>query len=213
MKLTIGLVDDHQLFLKSLRLMLESFKVYEVVVEALNGEDLKHKLNSSGVVPDLMLVDVNMPVMDGIATCTWLNKEYPAMKLIALSMNDTDSAIIDMIKAGCCAYLLKDTHPNDLEKALQEVVAKGYYNADASNINFRRLLLKSNEVPTIMLTEKEKQFLHYACSELTYKQVAAKMNMSERTIDGYRESLFQKFHVQSRVGLCLEALRKGFAKL
>lgn len=135
------------------------------------------------------------------------------MKLIALSMNDTDSAIIEMIKAGCCAYLLKDTHPNDLEKALQEVVAKGYYNADASNINFRRLLLKSTEQPAIVLTEKEKQFLSYACSELTYRQVAAKMNMSERTIDGYRESLFQKFHVQSRVGLCLEALRKGFAKL
>lgn len=213
MKLSIGLVDDHQLFLKSLQLMLESFKVYEVVIEALNGEDLKNKLKSSGKVPDLMLVDVNMPVMDGIATCKWLSEHYPAMKLIALSMNDTDTAIIDMIKAGCCAYLLKDTHPNELEKALQEVVAKGYYNADASNINFRRLLLKSNEFPTIVLTEKEKQFLTYACSELTYKQVAAEMNLSERTIDGYREALFQKFHVQSRVGLCLEALRKGFAKL
>lgn len=213
MKLTIGLVDDHQLFLKSLQLMLESFKVYEVVVEALNGEDLKNKLKGSRTVPDLMLVDVNMPVMDGIATCQWLSEQYPAMKLIALSMNDTDNAIIDMIKAGCCAYLLKDTHPNELEKALQEVIAKGFYNADASNINFRRLLLKSHEQPTVILTEKEKQFLHYACSELTYKQVAAKMNMSERTIDGYRESLFQKFHVQSRVGLCLEALRKGFAKL
>ena len=213
MKLSIGLVDDHQLFLKSLQLMLESFKVYEVVIEALNGEDLKNKLKSSGKVPDLMLVDVNMPVMDAIATCKWLSEHYPAMKLIALSMNDTDTAIIDMIKAGCCAYLLKDTHPNELEKALQEVVAKGYYNADASNINFRRLLLKSNEFPTIVLTEKEKQFLTYACSELTYKQVAAEMNLSERTIDGYREALFQKFHVQSRVGLCLEALRKGFAKL
>ncbi len=213
MKAKIGLVDDHQLFLKSLQLMLESFKVYEVVVEALHGEDLKNKLKSSGAIPDLMLVDVNMPVMDGIATCKWLSEHYPAMKLIALSMNDADTAIIDMIKAGCCAYLLKDTHPNELEKALQEVVAKGYYNADASNLNFRRLLLKSNEVPAIILTEKERQFLHYACSELTYKQVAAKMNLSERTIDGYRESLFQKFHVQSRVGLCLEALRKGFAKL
>ncbi len=213
MKRTIGLVDDHQLFLKSLQLMLESFKVYEVVIEALNGEDLKAKMKSSGKVPDLMLVDVNMPVMDGIATCKWLSEHYPAMKLIALSMNDTDTAIIDMIKAGCCAYLLKDTHPNELEKALEEVVAKGYYNADASNINFRRLLLKSNEAPTIVLTEKEKQFLSYACSELTYKQVAAEMNLSERTIDGYREALFQKFHVQSRVGLCLEALRKGFAKL
>ena len=213
MKLTIGLVDDHQLFLKSLQLMLESFKVYEVVVEALNGEDLKNKLKGSRTIPDLMLVDVNMPVMDGIATCKWLSEPYPAMKLIALSMNDTDNAIIDMIKAGCCAYLLKDTHPNELEKALQEVIAKGYYNADASNLNFRRLLLKSSEPPTVILTEKEKQFLSYACSELTYKQVAAKMNLSERTIDGYREALFQKFHVQSRVGLCLEALRKGFAKL
>jgi len=213
MKTTIGLVDDHQLFLKSLRLMLESFKVYEVVVEALNGEDLKQKLKNSNAVPDVMLIDVNMPVMDGIATSKWLTGHYPAMKLIALSMNDTDTAIIDMIKAGCCAYLLKDTHPNELEKALQEVISKGYYNADASNINFRRLLLKSNEPPTIVLTEKEKQFLHYACSELTYKQVAAEMNLSERTIDGYREALFQKFHVQSRVGLCLEALRKGFAKL
>jgi DNA-binding NarL/FixJ family response regulator len=213
MKTTIGLVDDHQLFLKSLRLMLESFKVYEVVVEALNGEDLKQKLKNSNAIPDVMLIDVNMPVMDGIATSKWLTEHYPAMKLIALSMNDTDTAIIDMIKAGCCAYLLKDTHPNELEKALLEVVAKGYYNADASNINFRRLLLKSNEPPSVVLTEKEKQFLHYACSELTYKQVAAEMNLSERTIDGYRESLFQKFHVQSRVGLCLEALRKGFAKL
>jgi DNA-binding NarL/FixJ family response regulator len=213
MKTTIGLVDDHQLFLKSLHLMLDSFKVYDVVVEALNGEDLKQKLKNSNAVPDVMLVDVNMPVMDGIATSKWLNQEFPAMKLIALSMNDTDTAIIDMIKAGCCAYLLKDTHPNELEKALLEVVAKGYYNADASNINFRRLLLKSNEPPSIVLTEKEKQFLSYACSELTYKQVAAEMNLSERTIDGYRESLFQKFHVQSRVGLCLEALRKGFTKL
>ena len=193
--------------------MLDSFQVYDVVVEALHGEDLMQKLKTNVTVPDVMLVDVNMPVMDGIATCTWLNKHYPAMKLIALSMNDTDNAIIDMFKAGCCAYLLKDTHPNDLEKALQEVVAKGYYNADASNINFRRLLLKSSEQPMIIMSEKEKQFLHYACSELTYKQIAANMKMSERTIDGYRESLFQKFHVQSRVGLCLEALRKGFAKL
>lgn len=213
MKTTIGLVDDHQLFLKSLQLMLNSFQVYEVVVEALHGEDLIQKLKAGTTVPDVMLVDVNMPVMDGIATCKWLHEHYPSIKLIALSMNDTDSAIIDMIKAGCCAYLLKDTHPNELEKALQEVVAKGYYNADISNINFRRLLVKSGEQPAVILTEKEKQFLYYACSELTYKQIAANMNMSERTIDGYRESLFQKFNVQSRVGLCLEALRKGFAKL
>jgi DNA-binding NarL/FixJ family response regulator len=193
--------------------MLESFGDYEVVAEAYNGESLKAKIASLPTPPDLMLIDVNMPVLDGIATAKWLNEKYPAMKLVALSMNDADTAIIEMFKAGCCAYLLKDTHPTELEVALKEVVNKGYYNADASNINLRRLLMKSSEQPSVIMTEKEKVFLHHACSELTYKQIASLMFLSERTIDGYRESLFQKFQVQSRVGLCLEALRKGFVKL
>lgn len=213
MKTTIGLVDDHQLFLKSLSLMLESFGEYEILVEALNGNDLQKKLQATNKIPDMMLVDVNMPVMDGIQTCQWLNTTYPAMRLIALSMNDKDNAIIDMFKAGCCAYLLKDTHPVELEKALLEVKAKGYYNADTSNINFRRLLLKAEEKPAITLSAREQQFLTFVCSELTYKAIAGKMNLSERTIDGYREALFEKFHVQSRVGLCLEALRKGYVSL
>lgn len=213
MKTTIGLIDDHQLFLKSLSLMLETFGDYEVVIEALHGRDLQEKMQKSGKVPDMMLIDVNMPVMDGIETSRWLNQAYPAMKLIALSMNDKDHAIVDMLKAGCCAYLLKDTHPAELEKALKEVLKKGYYNADISNINFRRILLKLDEKPEINLTVRERQFLKFACSELTYKQIAAEMNVSERTVDGYRESLFEKLHVQSRVGLCLEALRNGFVNL
>jgi len=213
MKTTIGLVDDHQLFLSSLSLMLENFGNYEVIVEAVNGKDLQHKLSQIKNAPDLMLIDVNMPLMDGVETTKWLNTTYPGIKLIALSMNDNDRAIIEMFKAGCCAYLLKDTHPTELKKALEEVVDKGYYNADSANINFRRLFMKADEKPDITLTDKELQVLKYACSELTYKQIAAEMNLSERTIDGYRESLFQKFKVQSRVGLCLEALRKEFVKL
>lgn len=213
MKVKIGLVDDHQLFLKSLSLMLESFNNYEVVIEALNGKDLMQKIDISGKIPDIMLIDVNMPIMEGIETTQKLSEKYPAMHLIALSMNDQDRAIIGMFRAGCCAYLLKDTHPTELEKALDEVKAHGYYNADINNINFRRLLMKSNEKQQIVLTPKEQQFLPLACSDLTYKQIAAQMGVSERTVDGYRESLFQKFHVQSRVGLCLEAIRKGFVNL
>lgn len=212
-KVLVGLVDDHQLFLKSLSLMLESFGEYEVVVEALNGKDLQQKMQQMQLSPDMILVDVNMPKMDGIETCRWISEQYPASKTIALSMNDQDNSIIEMFRAGCCAYLLKDTHPTELEKALKEVQEKGFYNADAGNINFRRLLMKADEIPAIILTAKEKIFLQFACSELTYKEIAAKMGLSERTIDGYREALFQKFHVQSRVGLCLEALRKGFAAL
>ena len=211
MKITIGIVDDHQLFLKSLSLLLKSFNDYEVVIEALNGKDLQQKLAEKKVAPSIMLIDVNMPVMNGFETAAWLNVYYPQMKLVALSMNDGDKVIIDMIKAGCCAYLLKETHPDELEKALQEISTKGYYNADTSNINFRRLL--NSEKDTIQITGKERIFLQYACSDRTYKEIAVLMNLSERTIDGYRETMFGKLNVQSRVGLALEAIRKGLVSL
>lgn len=211
MKISIGIVDDHQLFLKSLSLMLKSFKVYDVVAEAVNGKELQNKLLQSSVIPSIMLIDVNMPVMNGIETAKWLHINYPQIKLVALSMNDNDAIIIDMIKAGCCAYLLKETHPDELEKALHEIHNTGYYNADASNINFRRLL--QTEKDSVQISDKEKQFLQYACSDLTYKEIAALMFLSERTIDGYRESLFGKLKVQSRVGLAMEAIRKGLVYL
>ena len=211
MKIPIGIVDDHQLFLKSLSLMLKSFEVYDVVVEALNGKELQEKILQGNIAPSIMLIDVNMPVMNGIETAKWLNANYPQIKLVALSMNDNDTVIIDMIKAGCCAYLLKETHPDELEKALLEIHTKGYYNADASNINFRRLLQSEKEA--VQITDKEKLFLQYACSDMTYKEIAALMFLSERTIDGYRETLFGKLKVQSRVGLAMEAIRKGLVAL
>lgn len=213
MKINIGLVDDHQLFLKSLGLMLDSFGNYKVVVEATNGKELQDKMKQITEMPDIMLIDVSMPVMNGIETAEWLTKNYPAIKLVALSMNDNDNSIIAMIKAGCCAYLLKETHPNELEKALEEINNKGYYNGDSSNINFRRLLITENKNKQLNLTEKEKIFLVHACSDLTYKQIAVLMQVSERTVDGYREKLFQKFNVQSRVGLALEALKNGVVQL
>lgn len=211
MKIKTGIVDDHRLFLKSLAMMLQSFNEYEVVVEASNGKDLKEKMNDENNLPEILLIDVNMPVMDGIETAMWVNEKFPQIKLVALSQNDSDKTIIGMIKAGCCAYLLKDTHPNELEKALHEIYTKGFYNADESNINFRRLLQFEKE--SMKINDREMAFLNLACSDLTYKQIAAEMNLSERTIDGYRESLFHKLNVQSRVGLALEAIRKGLVSL
>lgn len=213
MKTKIGLVDDHQLFLKSLSLMIESFGSYEVILEALNGNDLQDKIKGKKELPEMILLDVNMPLMNGKETALWLTEHHPQIKIVALSMNADDKAIISMIKAGCCGYLLKDTHPTELEKALDEINKRGYYNGDVGNINFRRLLAKSDEKDGLALSEKEQQFLTFACSELTYKQIAAKMFLSERTIDGYREALFKKFNVQSRVGLALEALRKELVSL
>ena len=211
MKITIGIIDDHVLFSKSLSLMLDSFQVYEVVVEAQNGKDLQEKILQKNRVPSIMLIDVNMPIMNGLETAKWLHSNYPKMKLVALSMNDSDKIIIDMIKAGCCAYLLKETHPDELEKALHEIHIRGYYNADASNINFRRLM--NVEKMEVRINDREKMFLQHACSDLTYKEIAALMSLSERTIDGYRETLFGKLNVQSRVGLALESIRRGLVAL
>jgi DNA-binding NarL/FixJ family response regulator len=211
MKTTIGIIDDHILFSKSLGLMLDSFRVYDVIIEALNGKDLQEKIAKGKKVPSILLIDVNMPVMNGVETATWVARHFPAVKMVALSMNDDEKVIIDMIKAGCCAYLLKETHPDELEKALHEISTTGYYNADASNINARRAAVA--EKGAVQVSEKEKAFLQYACSDLTYKQIAALMNLSERTIDGYREVLFHKLNVQSRVGLALEAIRTGLVAL
>src|SRR5580692_4944277 len=108
MKITIGIVDDHQLFLKSLSLLISSFPDFSIVIEALNGKDLIEKLEAKEIIPDILLIDVNMPVMDGLTTVKYLTEHYPVIKTVALSMKDDDATIIGMIKAGCCAYLLKD---------------------------------------------------------------------------------------------------------
>lgn len=212
-KITIAIADDHQLFLKSLSILINSLGHFDIVADALNGKDLLQKLELAQQQPDIALIDVNMPVMDGMETAVQLTKKYPLIKIVALSMKDDDNSIISMLKAGCCAYLLKDIHPGELEKALLEIYNKGFYNADALNLRFRRIIARSEADKTFSLSDREKQFLQLACSDLTYKQIAAQMNVSERTVDGYRESLFEKLNVQSRTGMALEAIRRNLVKL
>lgn len=212
MNIPIAIADDHQLFLKSLGLMIESFNGFSVITDATNGEVLLEKLKLQPSLPEIILLDVNMPVMDGPATAAALSQQFPEVKLVALSMKDDDATVLKMIRAGCCAYLLKGIHPDDLEKALHEVHQMGYYNADESNLRYRRLL-KQKEDEALVLSDREHNFLQLACSDLTYKQIADQMHLAERTIDGYREQLFQKLNVQSRVGMVLEALRRGLVSL
>ncbi|TAJ52347.1 MAG: response regulator transcription factor [Chitinophagaceae bacterium] len=213
----IGLIDDHQLFLRSCQLMLRSFSgedyIFNVAFEALNGALGIEKLQSLSPddLPDIILIDVNMPVMNGIEATKVISRDYPSIKICALSMNDNDAVIIDIIKAGACAYFLKEMHPDELEQAIKEIYEKGFYNADASNINFRRLLQREKE--SVHISDKEKQFLRHSCSDLTYKEIAALMSLSERTIEAYRETLFKKLNVSSRVGLAMESIRRGLVNL
>lgn len=137
-----------------------------------------------------------MPVLDGPGTAMKIAQKYPLIKMVVLSMKDDEMTVIRMLKAGCCAYLLKDIHPDELERALHEISAKGYFNGDFFNINYRRLILKADESEALEINDREMEFVKLACSDLTYKQIASQMHFSERTIDGYRESLFQKFNLK-----------------
>ncbi len=213
MKNTIGIADDQQLFLRSLIKLIDTFDNFEVIIDASNGKELIQKLGSSSLRPDIILVDVNMPVLAGPSTVKHISENYPDIRIVALSMKDDDISILEMLRAGCCAYLIKDIHPLELEKALKEIQVHGYYNSDRTNIHYRRLILKANEEVTMKLTEREQEFLELACSDLTYKDIANRMSLAERTIDGYRESLFKKFDVKSRVGMVLEAIRRKVVML
>ncbi len=151
--------------------------------------------------------------MDGVETAAQLTISYPLTKIVALSMKDDDNTIISMLKAGCCAYLLKDIHPAELEKALLEINDKGFYNSDALNLRYRRILMRPETEKALTLSDREKQFLQLACSDLTYKQIAAQMNVLERTVDAYRKALFEKLKVQSCTGMALEGIRRNLVQL
>lgn len=207
----IAIVDDHQLFTKSLEMMVNSFENFKVTLEVHSGAELQQKIGLLPRLPDILLLDVSMPDMNGDKVAVWMSNHYPSVKIAAVTTDDTDKCILSMIKAGCCSYMLKNVHPIELEKGLMEIAEKGYYNADATNINFRRLIDAHNQ--EISLTEKERRFLQLACSDDTYKQIASKMEVSFRTVDGYRDSIFKKLNVESRTGMVLEAVRKNWIVL
>lgn len=213
MSITIGIADDHKLFIESLTTLVNTtFKQCSAIVTAANGIKLLEKLEA-GPRPEIILLDVNMPGMDGIKAAQVIAKKYPEIKLAALTSHDDDITIISMLKAGCCAYLTKDIDPRELERALEEISTKGFYNADSVNIRYRRLIVRHDEMDECRINDREMAFLKLACSDMTYKQIAAEMNLSERTIDGYREALFAKLNVQSRVGMAMEAIRRKFIQI
>lgn len=213
----VVLIDDHVLLRNGLASLIESFGKYTVLFQADNGKHFIEKLQP-GMLPDIILMDINMPVMDGYETSLWLKELYPRVKILALSMYDNENAIIRMFKAGAKGYILKDCDPDELKAALDALTEKGFYYSEMvtgkliSTIN--TLDEKDNSVKSIIsLSDKETQFLKLACTELTYKEIADKMIISPRTVDGYRDDLFKKLNVRTRVGLVMFAVKNGIANL
>ena len=211
----IALIDDHSLIRNALKELINRFDRFEVCIDASNGKDLIDKL-CSFPLPDIALVDINMPMMDGYETTSYLTQNYPQIKVLALSVNDDDESIIKMLRCGAIGYLLKDSETSQLQLALNEVVYKGYYHSDlVSNSMIKSIKSEQSIIkkPSFTFHSREEEFLRLACSELTYKEIADKMCLSPRTVDGYRESLFEKLEIKSRVGLVLFAIKNGFVKV
>lgn len=209
MSRSIIIVDDHKLFTTSLKGLVNSLEGFLVSETFKNGAELVAHLSNSNSIPDVILLDMRMPVMDGLETMQWLKENKPEQKVLALTVDQEENTIIRMLKMGCRGYLLKDIDPEEFELALNSVVDEGYY----SNRVISDALSSSSHKSYEKLSQREMEFLGHACSEMTYKQIAELMHLSPKTVDGYRESLFSKLQVKSRVGLVIFAIKEGICQI
>ncbi|MBW8683869.1 response regulator transcription factor [Chitinophaga rhizophila] len=213
----IAIADDHAMLRKGLEVVINMFPNHQVLFTASDGEDLIRQLNPEQL-PDIVLMDISMPGKDGYQTTEYLKEHFPGIRVLALSTLESETAIIKMIKHGAKGYILKDADPSELKVAFDEIMSKGsYYNELITQKvmqSINQLVDDKNPLPTFArLTEREIQFLKLACSEKTYQQIAKEMFVSERTVDGYRDALFRKLEVTTRVGLVMFAIRNRLVQI
>jgi len=213
MKNDVIIVDDHLLFAQSLANLVDTFEDYQVKFTFKNGSELVDKLSAGMELPAIILLDVKMPVMDGIATMKWLKKYQPEAKVLALSMEDDEKTILAMLRNGAKGYLLKDIHPAVLLRALDTVISKGYFHTEQVANTLMKSLNNKEDVDQIQLKENEIRFIKLACEEKTYKEIADEMFLSPKTIDGYRQHLFEILGVKNRIGLVMYAIKHKIVEI
>jgi DNA-binding NarL/FixJ family response regulator len=211
-KIKVALADDHVLLRTALASLIDNFEDCTVIIQVSNGNELTEILKDSPL-PDVILLDLNMPFMNGMETAAWLQEVHPSIHVLMLTMYDTELALIRLLQVGVKGFLKKDAHPDELKFAIQSVMQSGFYyshNTTGKLVNlFRR---QSNNIQLIsmnILSENEIEFLRLAGTELTYKEVAQQMNLNPRAVDALRDALFQKLSVKSRVGLVMYAIKHG----
>ncbi|MFB9843386.1 response regulator transcription factor [Mucilaginibacter ginsenosidivorans] len=206
----IGLVDDHVLFRSGMKALLKENKKYSVMLEADNGEDLIKKLNKS-TLPDVLILDTQMPKIDGGSTAKWLRNNFPQIKILVLTHQEDAETVLTMIRMGVKGYLLKNSSVEEFSDALLKVANNEIYYPEfvtrhlVHNINIDYNLAKLNS--------REVEFLKLSATELTYKEIAEHMCISSRTVEAYREQLFEKLQIKSRIGLVLYAIKNNIIEI
>ncbi|GAC1439522.1 MAG: response regulator transcription factor [Sediminibacterium sp.] len=214
----IVLVDDHVLLRNGLASLISSFDDYTVLFEASNGKHFIELLDPQNL-PSVVLLDITMPEMNGYETALWLTTHHPQIRILALTMLNDERSIIRMFKNGAKGFLLKDSKPQELKAALDGIVNKGVYLNKLLCDNIIHTFkahadIEEEEYNKITsLSEREKEFLAWACTEKTYREIAEVMGLSPRMIDACRDLLYEKLQIASRVGLAIFAIRNDFAKI
>ena len=217
---SIFIVDDDPIHQQITQIMLDRQHISDAVKKFSDAQEvlehIREHRDNAAQLPDLILLDLNMPVMDGYETTRWLRDNYPEVHVLMLTMYDSEPALIRLLQAGVKGFLKKDIHPLELKTAIQSVMRSGYYSSDSVTRKLINLLRKSgddNELRKNILNDTEVRFLQMTCSDMTYKEIAQSLHMSPRAVDMLRDNLFTRLDAQSRIGLAMFAIRSGLVVL
>ncbi|HEX9959248.1 MAG TPA: response regulator transcription factor [Fibrella sp.] len=214
-KIKLALVDDHNLFRRGIASILGQVADFELVLEASNGQEFIDKIPRR--VPDVVLLDLQMPVLDGTATADYLRENHPLIKIIVLTMHDEDRMVLHLLEKGVSGYLLKDSDPDEVERAIRKVMNEGVYlNEFVSRAMLRKMTNKPN-VSTqttlykskILLSDREKEVLKLICEGMSTAEISDKIFLSPRTVEGHRLRILEKTGTKNTAGMVAYAFRNG----
>jgi DNA-binding NarL/FixJ family response regulator len=213
----VAIVDDHSLFRSGIASLIKHFKGLNLSIEASNGKEFLDQIKVSKKVPDVVLMDIQMPEMDGLETTQYLRLHHPTIKVIMLSMFSSSGSITQAVENGASGYLLKNAEPEELKIAIFDVLASGFYfNENVSKAMIAGFVSKNQISPKLTytneLSEREKQVLLLVCDEQTNKEIADKLNLSLRTIEGHRKRIIDKIGCKSIIGAVMYAIRENIAQ-
>ena len=211
-EIKVAIADDHKIFRKGVILSLRHYSNIKFVMEAENGQELLDKLEIATEFPDVILMDLRMPVKNGIETTKLINIKYPKLPVIVLTMHEEENFIIHLMENGAKGYLLKNTDPDEIKRAIVEVVQNGIYlNNFISGVMLRKTQKRNTPAPSfdcpVTITEKEKEVLNNICLELTSAQIGQKMSMSSRTVESIKDRLMEKCGSKNTAGLVFFAVK------
>ena len=214
-KIRIIIADDHEIFRDGFKLMINKQEDIELVGEAGDGRELIEL--TTALKPDVIITDIKMPRMDGIEATKHLGQEFPDTGVIGLSMFDEEDLIVDMLEAGAKGYLLKNADKNEVLEAIRTVYQQEPYYCKHTSGKLAQMIAKSKFNPykkakKIEFSEREIEIIQLICQELTNKEIADKLFLSIRTVEGYRLKIQEKMNVKNSIGLVIYAIRNGFYK-